>query len=228
MKRRPQREEIEVKLNVPDIAVIRRRLRELHAREIVPRTWEFNTLYDTPRSDLRRRGQLIRVRIERPTGTFGKKLPKSDLPAILTYKGPSRTPRHTAKAATSAKIRRHFKVKEEAEVHVTSAGEVDRILRALGLHPSFCYEKFRTTFSLPRVNGLKIELDETPIGTYLELEGTVEGINQAAHLLGFGRQDYRKESYGALYLADCRRQRRKPGNMLFPPLKKSRVRALFP
>jgi adenylate cyclase class IV len=228
MKRRPHREEIEVKLKVSDLAAIRRRLRVLRAREIVPRTHELNTLYDTPGAALRRRGQLIRVRIERRAQTLGKKRPKNDPAAVLTYKGPSLRSRRVAKSATTAKIRSRFKVREEAEVQLTGAGEIDRILRALGLRPSFRYEKFRTTFSLPRVNGLKIELDETPIGTYLELEGTVEGINQAAHLLGFGRQDYRKESYGALYLSDCRRQRRKPGNMLFPPLKKSRVRALFP
>jgi adenylate cyclase, class 2 len=222
MKRRPRHEEIEIKLNVPDIAAIRRRLKKLHAREIVPRTHEFNTLYDTPRSDLRRRGQLIRVRIERPAGLFGKKSPRNAPPAILTYKGPSRFSRHTTKSANADKIRKLFKVKEEAEVHLTGTNEIDRILRALGFQPSFRYEKFRTTFSLPRVKGLKIELDETPIGNFLELEGTVEGINHAARLLGYSREDFRKESYGALYLADCRSRRRKPGNMLFPPLKKSR------
>lgn len=228
MERRRHREEIEIKLSVPDVAAIRRRLKQLHAREIVPRTYELNTLYDTPHGDLRRRGQLIRVRIEHPAGTFGNKRPRYDLPATLTYKGPSLRSRRATKFNATAKIRKHFKVKEEAEVHLTEADEISRILRALGLHPSFHYEKFRTTFSLPRASGLKIELDETPIGTYLELEGTVQGIDHAARLLGYDRNDYRKESYGALYLADCRRRRRKPAHMLFPPLKKSSVRALFP
>jgi len=39
----------------------------------------------------------------------------------------------------------------------------------------FRYEKYRTTFRLPDsnawANGLLIELDETPIGTFVELEG---------------------------------------------------------
>ncbi|HLJ22840.1 MAG TPA: class IV adenylate cyclase [Candidatus Acidoferrales bacterium] len=222
MKRRARREEIEVKLNVSNVTEFRRRLKQLHAREIVPRTWEFNTLYDTPSGDLRRRGQLIRIRIERRAAKFGKRSPNNDLPAVLTYKGPSRASSRAAKSARTAKIPGHFKVKEEAEVQLSGAGEIDRILRALGLKPSFRYEKFRTTYSLPGASGLKIELDETPIGVYLELEGTVAGINRAAHLLGYGHDDYRKDSYGALYLADCRRRRRKPGNMLFPPLKKSR------
>jgi adenylate cyclase class 2 len=97
-----------------------------------------------------------------------------------------------------------------------------RILRALGLHPVFCYEKFRTTYALPDVRGLKIELDETPVGIYLELEGPVAGINRGARLLGYRRKDYLTDSYGSLYLADCRRRGRKPGDMLFPPTKKLR------
>ena len=96
------------------------------------------------------------------------------------------------------------------------------ILRALGLHPTFRYEKFRTTYALPGVRDLKIELDETPVGTYLELEGPVAGIDRAAHLLGYDRNDYMTDTYGSFYLADCRRRGRKPGDMLFPPTKKLR------
>ena len=55
-----------------------------------------------------------------------------------------------------------------------------RILRALGLHPVFRYEKFRTTYALPGVRGLKIELDETPVGIYLELEGPIARIDRGA------------------------------------------------
>jgi len=228
MKRRLHREEIEIKLKVPSLAAALLRLKKLHAHEIVPRTYEFNTLYDTPRSHLRRRGQLIRLRVENPAAEFGKKRPKHNLPAVLTYKGPSSASSRAAKSAAAAKVRQHFKIKEEAAVQLTEAGEIDGILRALGLRPAFRYEKFRTTFSLPRADGVKIELDETPIGNFLELEGTVQGIDRAAHLLGHTRRDYCKESYGALHLAECRRRRRKPGDMLFPPLRKSREHALFP
>lgn len=94
-----------------------------------------------------------------------------------------------------------------------------QILNGLGLHPAFRYEKFRTTYALPGIRGLKVELDETPIGIFLELEGPPSGIDRAARLLGYARNDYLKESYGALYLADCRRRGRKPGDMLFPPKK---------
>jgi adenylate cyclase class 2 len=96
------------------------------------------------------------------------------------------------------------------------------ILRALGLQPVFRYEKFRTTYALPDVLGLKVELDETPVGIYLELEGPVAGIDRAARLLGYARNDYMTDTYGSLYLAACRRRGRKPGDMLFPPTKKLR------
>ena len=84
-----------------------------------------------------------------------------------------------------------------------------RILQALGLRPVFRYEKFRTTYAFPGIRGLKIELDETPVGVYLELEGPVTAIDRGARLLGYTRQEYLKETYGSLYLADCRRRGRK-------------------
>jgi len=215
-------EEIEIHLRVKDVAALRSCLKRLRAREILPRTHESNTLYDTPRHDLRRRGQLIRIRIEQPASSFGKKSPNENAAAVLTYKGPSLSSRNVIKARSHAKIRSHFKIKDEAEVSVAKADELAKILRALGLHPVFRYEKFRTTYVLQGVRGLKIELDETPIGIYIELEGTVAGIDRSAHLLGYGRKDYLKETYGSLYLAACRRRGHKPGDMLFPPTKKLR------
>jgi adenylate cyclase, class 2 len=222
------RQEIEIKLRVSDISALRARLKQLRAREISPRTHESNTLYDTARQSLRKRGQLIRIRTEQPaSGARRSRLPQ-DLAAILTYKGPPDSSARPLKSATRFKVRRGFKVKSEAEVAVSGANEIARILGGLGLQPAFRYEKFRTTFTLPGVRSLKIELDETPVGNYLELEGTPSAIDRAARLLGYDRSDYSTETYGSLYLAACRRQGRKPGNMLFPPTKNLRHRALFP
>ena len=221
MPETPHREEIEIKLRVQDLDALRTRLKRLRAREMSPRIHESNTLYDTPRQGLRRRGQLIRIRIERLASSFGKKRPNENAPAVLTYKGPSLSP-NSMKTRRYTKIRSHFKIKDEAEVSVNRADEMARILRALGLHPVFSYEKFRTTYEIPGVRGLKIELDETPVGVYLELEGPVAGIDRGARLLGYDRKDYLTDTYGSLYLADCRRRGRKPGDMLFPPTKKLR------
>jgi adenylate cyclase class 2 len=221
MSKSTHREEIEIKLRVPNLDALNLRLKKLRAKKISPRTHESNTLYDTASQRLRRRGQLIRVRTERPAGSHEEQHSTKKLAAILTYKGPT----HSTRAASnrpSNKIRSHFKIKNEAEVRVAEASELSTILRALGLRPAFRYEKFRTTYALCGLSQLKVELDETPVGTYLELEGPVTSIDRGARLLGYSREDYLKDSYGSLYLAECKRSGHKPGNMLFPPTKKLR------
>jgi adenylate cyclase, class 2 len=215
------RDEIEIKLRVQDIGAIRKLLKQLRAKEIIPRTFESNTLYDTPRQNLRHQGRIIRIRIEELASGRGRNSSHEGLPAILTYKGPSKSIQKTKNSARNSKIRSHFKIKTEIELSVSRANEMAEILGALGLHPTFQYEKYRTTYALPGIPKLKIELDETPVGIFLELEGPMPDIDQAALLLGYDQNDYIRQSYGALYLADCRRLHRKPTNMLFPPTKKS-------
>jgi adenylate cyclase class 2 len=216
------REEIEIKLRVSDAAAIRARLKRLRAREISPRTYESNTLYDTPRQDLRRRGQIIRIRMETPARGSGRERPRPNGAAILTFKGPPLSSHNAKKSGGESKARKYFKVREEAEVTVAGASEMARILGALGLRPAFRYEKFRTTFALPGIRHLKIELDETPVRIFLELEGPVADIDRDASRLGYARNDYTTDTYASLYLADCLRRSRKPGDMLFPPTKKLR------
>ena len=212
-------QEIEIKLPVADLATLRGGLKRLRAQEISPRTHELNTLYDTPGQNLRQRGRLIRIRTEKVAATVKRETWPRELGAVLTYKGPARS-QLRGRAATRGS--RRFKIKEEAEVRVDQADQIDRILGGLGLHPTFHYEKYRTTYVLPGVKGVKIELDQTPIGNYVELEGSPSSIDRAAHLLGYGPADYIRDTYGALYLADCRRRGRKPGHMLFPKAKKLR------
>jgi adenylate cyclase class 2 len=93
------------------------------------------------------------------------------------------------------------------------------IFEGLGLREWFRYEKFRTTFSLPASRGganrLLIELDETPIGTFVELEGPPRAIDKAANELGFTKQDYIVANYLSLYHAACRRRGEEPGDMVF-------------
>src|SRR5579862_1657294 len=57
-------QEVEIKLRVPDIREFGLRLKRLKARVVVPRTYESNTLYDTPSRNLTRHGQLVRIRME--------------------------------------------------------------------------------------------------------------------------------------------------------------------
>jgi len=58
-------------------------------------------------------------------------------------------------------------------------------------------------------------LDETPIGNFLELEGSPRWIDRTARRLGFSPKDYINRSYGYLYLAWCRERRIRPKDMVF-------------
>jgi adenylate cyclase class 2 len=217
-----QNQEIEIKLPVPDGRRLGLRLKKVRARIVVPRTYESNTLYDTPSRNLTRHGQLIRIRIEYPSPNARKAQLGRPLRAVLTYKGPpdlrpALPPLH-AKPADKPR----FKIRQEIEVAVGNPEQMARILRSLGFHPVFRYEKFRTTYVLRGIPGVKVEFDETPVGLFLELEGNAAAIDQAAVRLGYSAADYLTLTYGDIYLADCRRRGRKPTGMLFPPIKKSR------
>lgn len=207
--------EIEIKLRVPNLRALRRKLRLLKAHEISPRSHERNTLYDTPTQDLRGSGRLIRIRTESRFGKSKRKRTDRVDHAILTYKAPARSFRAGKGRGAGAALRSRFKVNEEAEVSLLGSDQMDRILRGLGLNPKFRYEKYRTTYILPGLRGVKIEMDETPIGDYLELEGTPVAIDRAAITLGYAPSEYIRETYGALFIADCARRGRKPGDMLF-------------
>ena len=159
------------------------------------RVHELNILFDTPDGGFARHGQLLRVRIE---STGSAKL-NGVTRAVLTYKGPGE-PQKEAR----------FKARDEREVVVADHVAMRGILEALGLRGWFRYEKYRTTFALPGsarwAAGLKVELDETPIGIYVELEGPPNAIDRAAHELGFLRADYITKNYLLLHVENCRRR----------------------
>jgi adenylate cyclase class 2 len=215
-------QEIEIKLRIANVFALRRSLNQLGAREVSPRTHESNTLYDTPKKDLARRGQLIRIRIETPRPERRGKNRTRPAQAVLTFKGPPQPSSHVRSAIDTTRNKSRFKVREEVEIAISAAEQMHRILTALDLRPIFRYEKFRTTYALRGLRNLKIEFDETPIGTFLELEGSPSAIDRAARLLGYGRSHYITQSYGALYIAHRRCGGHEPANMLFPPTKKLR------
>jgi adenylate cyclase class 2 len=222
MSRAVPGQEIETKLRVTDLSALRTRLRQIRAKLIILRTHESNTLYDTLKRDLTRHGQMIRIRVEQLDRKGKSTGLRRDAPGILTFKGPARKLQSSKKRAGQSKTINPLKVREEHEVAFDSWQRLANILLGLGLTATFRYEKFRTTYILPGVGPLKVELDETPVGLFLELEGTAAAIDQAARLLGYSRRDFISETYGALYLDDCRRRGVKPSDMLFRRTKKTR------
>ena len=197
--------EIEIKLRVTDLADILRRLHKLGAVSR-GRVHELNTLFDTPDSGFRRSGRLLRFRQQTPAP--GNNVRGGPASAILTAKAPP-LPRPASSTATK---KRWYKEVQENEERVKNPRRLSQALKGLGFRPGFRYEKYRTSFHL---NSLHIDLDETPVGAFLELEGMPTAINRTARALGFSPKDYVRATYWTLYAADCRRRHRKPQKMLF-------------
>ena len=189
--------EIEIKLRLPpELGEIRGALRSAGFRIVEPRIREMNMLFDHAKRTLRKHGKLLRVR-------------RSGQHRLLTYKGPSEPSR--------------YKKRQEFEVVIHNGDSLEEILLHLGFRPVFRYEKFRTEYARPRNEG-KVLLDETPIGNFLEIEGSPRWIDRTARALGFRPKDYITRSYGYLYLAYCRERRITPKDMLFSDKKLKRAR----
>jgi adenylate cyclase class 2 len=180
--------EIEIKLRLPDkLGKIRRRLHKVGFRLKEHRSLESNTLFDNSKGTLRKHGKLVRVR-----ATRGRR--------VLTYKGLSQAGK--------------YKKRPESEIDLPKGASIEEIFTNMGYHPVFRYEKFRTEYTNSSAPG-KVLLDETPIGNFLEIEGTPRWIDRTARMLGFSPDDYITRSYGYLYLAYCRERRVPPKDMLF-------------
>ncbi|HVX64981.1 MAG TPA: class IV adenylate cyclase [Bryobacteraceae bacterium] len=170
--------EIEIKLPLPGAAQGRKLLRRAGFAVWRRRVFEQNVLYDTPAADLRRAHTGLRVR------TCGGR-------NILTFKGPPFPGKH--------------KDREEFETEFAADGAMREILRRLGYAPVFRYEKYRTEFRQGRSRS-RAMLDETPVGVFLELEGSPRWIDRTARALGFTETDYITTSYAELFRKEQRRK----------------------
>jgi adenylate cyclase, class 2 len=212
-------QETEIKLRISDPKAFKRALKRLGARAATvgsSRVHEWNVIFDTPDGGLAKHGQLLRIRIETPEAKSKKAKGSPAKRSLLTFKRPIVA--GTARFA-SAQENHHHKVREEIEMEVADATVLAKIFEGLGMRGWFRYEKYRTTFRLPAASkwakGLLIELDETPIGTFVELEGPPAAIDRAAQELGHSRRDFILKSYLALYVEECRRLGQEPRDMVF-------------
>jgi adenylate cyclase class 2 len=200
--------EIEIKLRVADEPAARRLLRRLRARSL-GRIHEQNTLFDTAENVLGRSGRILRVRHVQKMGQESSlrngSRPRRKLSpptGVLTFKAPVEGGR--------------YKAREEIEVSIDPPERAEHILGRLGYRPWFRYEKFRTTFRLPGLPRLSVELDETPVGVFFELEGPRDSIDRAARRLGYQPSDYLNVSYYELFLEQRERLGLPPDAMVFP------------
>jgi adenylate cyclase class 2 len=166
--------EVKVRISPEDLESIRDQLTKLGASCVEPREKEENWLFDFPDHDLRTAGCALRLRI------YGEK-------SFLTYKGKIQSdPR--------------FKKREELESSVGNPDKIKSILQHLGMSVCGKYSKFREIYQLP-VNAEQVEvcLDETPVGTFAEIEGPGAEIASLAALLGWTPDSFIRKNYLEMY-----------------------------
>jgi adenylate cyclase class 2 len=176
-------DEREIKLRVSGPEAAREAVVRLGGTVSRRRHFEDNLLFDDGNSRLNKAGCVLRLRRRDPGS------------AAVTFKG--------EKTVVDG-----VRSRPETESEVSDADAVQSILAGLGYEPRFRYQKFRESYAW---RDAEIEIDETPIGTFLEIEGPIATIHAAAEALGRGPKDYITDSYVGLFLAQGG-----TGDMVFP------------
>lgn len=177
--------EREIKLRFENAQEARERILAMGATPLRGRRLQEDCLLDAADDRLYRRRCVLRVRNE-----CGK--------SLLTFKGP-----------VQAGV---MKVREEHETIVADGDTLLTILHELGLRVWFRYEKYREEFSAQDV---VIAIDETPVGTFVEIEGGEDHINHTAVALGKGPADYITDSYRMLFVRYCNEHGLDESDMIF-------------
>src|SRR3954465_1298317 len=162
--------EREIKLRFSSAVEAREAVLAAGATPLYGRRLQEDALLDTEDEQLRRQRCVLRVRMEN-----GK--------SRLTYKGPVQPS--------------VMKLREELETVVGDGEMLLRVFRELGLHVWFRYEKYREEFALGDVI---VAIDETPVGVFVEIEGSEQGISDMAVALGRSADDYIVDSYRSIFL----------------------------
>jgi adenylate cyclase class 2 len=176
-----QAAEIELKFPVADPEALQSRLQYLGFHLITPRTYEHNTLYDTLTRDLRARREVLRIRQYGPLCTVTHKRQANQQPDTTRYK-----------------------VRIETETIVAEREALAEIFLQIGYLPVFIYEKYRTEWSQSVGSSsdavAHLVIDETPIGTFAELEGPTDWIDRTLAELHVDPAICLTDSYGKLFL----------------------------
>lgn len=158
--------EIEAKIRVDNLTAIKEKLIALGCRVEKEFYREWNAFYDFPDGRLTKNKQALRLRLE------GKK-------AFLTYKGqPLKS--------------RSFKIREELETEIKNIKHLKKMLKKLGFKQIFQYRKKRMILRKDRI---KICLDDTEAGCFMELEGKRSDLVRLAKQLGYSRKNFLTADY---------------------------------
>jgi len=179
--------EREIKLRFSSADEAREAVLAAGALPLYGRRLQEDALLDTEDEHLRRQRCVLRVRMEN-----GK--------SRLTYKGP-------VQVST-------MKVREELETVVGDGEMLVRVFGELGLHVWFRYEKYREEFT---ADDVMIAVDETPVGVFVEIEGTEQGIADMTVAIGRTSDDYIVDSYRSLFLQHREQYGLNGSDMVFDP-----------
>jgi len=177
--------EREVKLAFRDAEEARTAILAAGAEPLRARRLQEDCLLDTKDDQLLKRRCVLRVRME-----SGK--------TLLTFKGPVQE--------SSMKLR------EELETIVGDGLLLLRVLEQIGFRVWFRYQKYREEFAHEDVI---VALDETPVGVFVEIEGSETGIHDMATALARKPEDYVLDSYRGLFVKHCQRHGLPVSDMLF-------------
>jgi adenylate cyclase class 2 len=186
--------EVEIKFRIANVRVLSRLLRSAKFQLVTPRTHEMNTLYDLPGQPLLRSGGILRLR------KYGQRW-------VLTHKAKGKVGRHKSRV--------------ETETVVADGLKMQGILEALGYKPAFRYEKFRAEWSDGRGH---VVVDETPIGTFGEIEGPARWIDRTAKLLGIDAGQYITQTYAGLFFEWKQHTRSRAREMTFHAIPGTSIR----
>ena len=162
--------EREIKLRFGSPAEARAAAIAVGGEPVHGRRLQEDCLFDTEDERLRQQRSVVRVRSEGPR-------------SLLTFKGPV--------------VPGPVKAREELETVVADGETLRLVLERLGLRVWFRYQKYREEFTHQEV---VIAVDETPVGTFIEIEGSEDGIRATAAAMGRGTGDYILDSYYALFM----------------------------
>src|SRR4051812_40289321 len=177
--------EREVKLAFRDVEEARTAILAAGAEPLRARRLQEDYLLDTKDDQLFGRRCVLRVRME-----SGK--------TLLTFKGPVQES--------------SMKVREELETVVGDGLLLLLVLEQIGFRVWFRYQKYREEFAHEDVI---VALDETPVGVFVEIEGSETGIHDMASALARKPEDYVLDSYRGLFVKHCQRHGLPVSDMLF-------------
>jgi adenylate cyclase class 2 len=176
--------ERELKFACDDLEAVRERLADLGAERQAAAAFEDNLVFDR-NDELDKAGSVLRLRRDRRG-------------ARLTVKGPAR-------------FEEGVKLRDEREISVSDADETQALLEMLGYSIVQRYQKMREEWHLGSVEAA---LDHTPIGDYVEFEGSQAA--QVAKRCGFEVEAAEQRSYLRIYADHLRENPDASPQMVFP------------